>query len=85
MQNRNFIKFIAILFSLICIYQLSFTWKAGEVEEDAIEYADIYIENNKDELISKVQQSSNDSLINLMLVSDKSLHSSIFVFSYHSF
>ena len=70
MQNRNFIKFIAILFSLICIYQLSFTWKAGEVEEDAIEYADIYIENNKDELISKVQQSSNDSLINLMLVSE---------------
>ncbi|SVE43540.1 uncharacterized protein METZ01_LOCUS496394, partial [marine metagenome] len=53
-----------------CIYQLSFTWKAGEVEEDAIEYADIYIENNKDELISKVQQSSNDSLINLMLVSE---------------
>ena len=39
MQNRNFISFFAILFSLVCLYQLSFTWIANSVEEDAKLYA----------------------------------------------
>ena len=39
MQNRNFIKIIAIVFTLICIYQLSFTWKVNSVENDALEFA----------------------------------------------
>ena len=39
MQNRNFIKIIAILFTLICIYHLSFTWKVNSVENDALEFA----------------------------------------------
>ena len=39
MQNRNFIKIIAIVFAVICIYQLSFTWIADRVESDAAQYA----------------------------------------------
>ena len=39
MQNRNFIKIFAILFAIVCLYQLSFTWIAGGVEDDAFEYA----------------------------------------------
>ena len=35
MQNRNVISLFAILFSLVCLYQLSFTWIANGVEEDA--------------------------------------------------
>ena len=39
MQNRNFIKIFAILFAIVCLYQLSFTWITGSVEDDAFEYA----------------------------------------------
>ena len=39
MQNRNFIKIFAILFGIVCLYQLSFTWVAGGVEDDALVYA----------------------------------------------
>ena len=39
MQNRNFISFFAILFALVCLYQLSFTWIANSVEEDAKLYS----------------------------------------------
>jgi len=39
MQNRNVISLFAILFSLVCLYQLSFTWIANGVEEDAKAFA----------------------------------------------
>lgn len=39
MQNRNVISLFAILFALVCLYQLSFTWVANGVEEDAKAYA----------------------------------------------
>ena len=39
MQNRNVIKIFAILFAIVSLYQLSFTWVAGGVEDDAIAYA----------------------------------------------
>ena len=39
MQNRNIISLFAILFSLVCLYQLSFTWIANGVEEDAKSFA----------------------------------------------
>ena len=47
MQNRNAIKVFTILFTIVCLYQLSFTWVADGVQEDAVEYANIYIESNK--------------------------------------
>ena len=39
MQNKGAIKVVAILFALICLYQLSFTYFSKSVESDAREYA----------------------------------------------
>ena len=39
MQNRGLVKFFAILFALVSIYQLSFTFVADTWESKAKEYA----------------------------------------------
>ncbi len=39
MQNRGLIKFFAILFALVSIYQLSFTFVSQKIESDAKTYA----------------------------------------------
>jgi len=39
MQNKGAILTFAILLALVCLYQLSFTWKAKQIEKNAIEYA----------------------------------------------
>ncbi|RLD89628.1 MAG: protein translocase subunit SecDF, partial [Bacteroidetes bacterium] len=39
MQNRGAIKFFAIAFALVCLYQLSFTYVTTSVEKDAKAYA----------------------------------------------
>ena len=39
MQNKGLIKFFAILFALVCIYQLSFTFVANKYSNQAKEYA----------------------------------------------
>ncbi|WP_309609850.1 protein translocase subunit SecDF [Flavobacterium sp.] len=39
MQNRGLIKFIAIIFALVSIYQLSFTFVANKVKSDAKTFA----------------------------------------------
>lgn len=39
MQGKGVVKFFAILLAVVCIYQLSFTWVADKVENDAHVYA----------------------------------------------
>jgi SecD/SecF fusion protein len=39
MQNKGIIKLFALLFGLVSIYQLSFTFKANQIEDDAKAYA----------------------------------------------
>ncbi len=39
MQNKGLVKLFALLFGLVSIYQLSFTFKANQVESNATEYA----------------------------------------------
>lgn len=39
MQNKGLIKLFAILFGIVSLYQLSFTWFANKVEDQAKEYA----------------------------------------------
>jgi SecD/SecF fusion protein len=39
MQNKGAILTFAILLAAVCLYQLSFTWKAKQVEQDAAKYA----------------------------------------------
>ena len=38
MRNKGFTKFLAIVFALICVYQLAFTWMVKTVENDAKTY-----------------------------------------------
>jgi len=47
MQNKGAIRFVAIMFALVCLYQLSFTWKTAKVEKQAREYAkgDLFRQN----------------------------------------
>ena len=40
--TRNFIKIFAILFAIVSLYQLSFTWVADGVEGDAVADASEY-------------------------------------------
>jgi SecD/SecF fusion protein len=42
MQNKGLIKLFAILFGLVSLYQLSFTFLANKVEDDSVAYS-----NNK--------------------------------------
>ena len=49
MQNKGLIKLFALMFGLVSIYQLSFTFKANQVEDNAAKYA-----------ISKVSESQAD-------------------------
>jgi len=39
MQGKGVVKFFAILLAVVCLYQLSFTWVAHKVKNDAIAYA----------------------------------------------
>ena len=39
MQNKGLVKFFAILFALVSIYQLSFTFKANQIKDDAKAFA----------------------------------------------
>ncbi|OYU83642.1 MAG: protein translocase subunit SecDF [Flavobacterium sp. BFFFF2] len=39
MQNKGLVKFFAILFALVCVYQLSFTFVANNVKKDAKTFA----------------------------------------------
>lgn len=39
MQGKGVIKFFAIILAIVCIYQLSFTWVAHNVESKAVAYA----------------------------------------------
>ena len=39
MQNKGLIKFFAILFAAVCVYQLSFTFVAGNIQSKAKAYA----------------------------------------------
>ncbi len=47
MQNKGAILSFAILLAAVCLYQLTFTWKAKQVEKEAVEYAqgDANLEN----------------------------------------
>ena len=39
MQSKGAIRFLAIAFALVCLFQLSFTYCTRTIESDAVEYA----------------------------------------------
>lgn len=56
MQQKGTIRLFAILFTIVCIYSLSFTWFSNSVEKDAAEYANGDIEKEKRYLDSMQNQ-----------------------------
>jgi len=68
MQNKGTIKLLAIIFALVCIYQLSFTFCSRRVEKQAKEYANHYSVFEKAKTIAggnkTAEQLIIDSLIN---------------------
>lgn len=53
MQNKGLIKLFAILFGLVSIYQLSFTYVANRVENKAKAYAEAKVSNSEKDYVSK--------------------------------
>ncbi len=67
MQNKGLIKLFAILFGLVSLYQLSFTWFTNNVEKDAKEFS-IKKANGDATLLNKFEQSYIDSVVNDTIV-----------------
>ena len=62
MQNKGLIKLFAILFGLVSLYQLSFTWFTNGVEDKAKEYAETRSDNGKE--IARLERVYLDSVAN---------------------
>ena len=68
MQNKGLIKLFAILFGLVSLYQLSFTFFANKVEDDAKEYAKKMSPNNNGREIATFEGKYLDSIRNKEVV-----------------
>ena len=61
MKSRKPILYLAILFAIVCLYQLSFTWKVSGIEDDAAEYALTQIDENLSTDLVRVDSTNTDS------------------------
>ncbi|HMK05928.1 MAG TPA: protein translocase subunit SecDF [Flavobacterium sp.] len=61
MQNRGLVKFFAILFALVSIYQLSFTFVSHNVEKDA----KIYAKGNSEKEVKYLDSIGKEKVFNL--------------------
>ncbi|TDQ22889.1 protein translocase subunit SecDF [Tenacibaculum caenipelagi] len=68
MQNKGLIKLFAILFGLVSIYQLSFTFFANKVEDSAKEYAKANVPDNNGRALAKYERKYLDSVANKEIV-----------------
>jgi SecD/SecF fusion protein len=64
MQNRGAIKFFAIAFALVCLFQLSFTYFTNKVEKDAKIYA------NSEAMTQLAKKIANGDALREQFVSD---------------
>lgn len=62
MQNKGLVKLFAVLFGLVSIYQLSFTFLANKVEDEAANYAKNQVELNNELDQNEVAQFYLDSI-----------------------
>ena len=73
MQNKGLVKLFAILFGLVSVYQLSFTFKNNSIEKEATEFAinkvpdteDNYSQKRSLEEANYLESISNDTIYNL--------------------
>ena len=68
MQNKGLIRLFAIIFSIVCLYQLSFTWFAKDVEKDAVIYAEQNVTDNNIKEFEKFEKKYLDSVANLTAI-----------------
>ena len=64
MQNKGLIKLFAILFGLVSLYQLSFTFLANKVEDDAVTYATSKVTDNDARQKAAFERKYLDSVAN---------------------
>tara|TARA_B100000795_G_scaffold269900_1_gene261014 strand:- start:1133 stop:4105 length:2973 start_codon:yes stop_codon:yes gene_type:complete len=64
MQNKGLIKLFAILFGLVSLYQLSFTFLANKVEDDAATYAKSKVTDNDARQKATFERKYLDSVAN---------------------
>ena len=69
MQNKGLIKLFAILFGLVSLYQLSFTFFANKVEDKAITYAKTKVIDNDGRALANAERQYLDSVANKEVVS----------------
>ena len=62
MQNKGLIRLFAIILSVVCLYQLSFTWFAKNVEKDAVIYAETNAATADPEESVRLQKQYLDSI-----------------------
>ncbi|GAB7257019.1 protein translocase subunit SecDF [Polaribacter sp. OB-PA-B3] len=68
MQNKGLIKVFAILFGIVSLYQLSFTFLANKVENDAKVYAEEKVTDNDARLKATTEKKYLDSVANKNIV-----------------
>ena len=68
MQNKGLIRLFAIVFSIVCVYQLSFTWFAKDVEKDAVIYAESNATGDDSKELANLEQKYLDSVTNTPVV-----------------
>ena len=78
MQNKGLIKLFAILFGIVSLYQLSFTYFAGNVEDDAKIYARAKVTDNDGKALANFEKRYLDSVGN-----DKNINLIFATYSYN--
>lgn len=68
MQNKGLIRLFAVTLSLVCLYQLSFTWFAKNVEKDAVIYAESIATDGDSDELAKLERAYLDSVANAPVV-----------------
>ncbi|WP_064965548.1 protein translocase subunit SecDF [Tenacibaculum ovolyticum] len=68
MQNKGLIKLFAVLFGLVSLYQLSFTFFANKVEDNAKVYAKENVKGNNGRELAKFERKYLDSVANKQVV-----------------
>ena len=64
MQNKGLIKLFAVLFGLVSLYQLSFTFFANKVEDSAKVYAKENVKDNNGRELARFERKYLDSIAN---------------------
>jgi len=64
MQNKGLINTFAILFGLVSLYSISFSFSTNKVEKKAFEYANTIVANGNGKEVAKVERQYLDSVAN---------------------